>query len=610
VSELCIPDSGLFDFRYRRTMAYSRDDIDLVRDRTDLVELAAEVTKVKRSGRSTMAVCPFHTEKTPSLSIDGARGLYHCFGCGKSGDVFKWVQETQAVDFSGALELLARRAGVTLTIDPEAAKRRSQRERLVEATSIAGEFYMDRLKTGSDAGSARSYLRSRGYDGDVVDQFSLGYSPEDWEELVRHLRDRGIRDDTMQKAGLASGTRRGGVVDRFRGRIMFPIFDLRGDTVGFGARVLDGDGPKYLNTPETAIYHKSRLLYGLNWAKSDIVRRDTSVVVEGYTDVIAMHRAGMPIAVATCGTALGEDHLDLLRRFSERVVLAFDADEAGAGAALRGFERSVPGDLDLRVAVLPDGKDPADVVADVGIDALQKAVAESLPLLQVRIDSELARFDLDEPEARVKAVKAAASAIALHPDAIARHEYANGVSRMTGVETKFVEQAIRDARRRSSSQSPDAVDDSDAMVPIQHTASYRTELELLRTMLANDVRLKDAEISETLFSDPETSQAFPTVQSLLASLEPGVTPDLGASIGSDESPYAELLRRLALDARPVSDPAELVRNLDVYRIDAEISSINRSLQTVDRDSDEEGYSELLNRLVALEQKKRSKRVVE
>jgi DNA primase len=591
-------------------VAYSRDDIDLVRERTDLVELAGEVTKVKRSGRSTMAVCPFHSEKTPSLSIDGARGLYHCFGCGKSGDVFKWVQETQAVDFTGALELLARRAGITLTIDPAAAKRRSERERYVEATSIAVEFYASRLKSASDAGSARSYLRSRGYDGDVVDHFSLGYSPEGWEELVRHLRDRGIRDDTMQKAGLASGTRRGGVVDRFRGRVMFPIYDLRGDAVGFGARVLDGDGPKYLNTPETAIYHKSRLLYGLNWAKSDIVRRDTSVVVEGYTDVIAMHNADMPIAVATCGTALGEDHLDLLRRFSERVVLAFDADEAGAGAALRGFERSVPGDLDLRVAVLPEGKDPADVVADGAIDALKRAVAESLPLLQVRIDAELARFDLDEPESRAKAVKAAAAAIALHPDAITRHEYANGVSRKTGVDTKYVEQAISEARRRSSSTRRGASPDTAPEDLVEHTASYKTELELIRTMLANDERLTDLEITDALFSDPETSAAYTTVESLLEGLAPGETPDLGAAIGSDESPNAEALRRVALDVRPVANPIELVAKLAVFRIDEEISRITRTLQTVDRDADEQGYSELLKRLVALEQEKRTKRVIE
>ncbi len=595
---------------YRRGVAYSRDDIDLVREKTDLVELAAEVTKVKRSGRSTMAVCPFHSEKTPSLSIDGARGLYHCFGCGKSGDVFKWVQETQAVDFTGALELLARRAGVTLTIDPEAAKRRSQRERLVEATSIAVEFYTDRLKSSADAGSARSYLRSRGYDGDVVEQFSLGFSPEGWEELVRHLRDRGIRDDTMQKAGLASGTRKGGVVDRFRGRVMFPIFDLRGDPVGFGARILDGDGPKYLNTPETAIYHKSRLLYGLNWAKSDIVRRDTSVVVEGYTDVIAMHRADMPIAVATCGTALGEDHLDLLRRFSERVVLAFDADEAGAGAALRGFERSVPGDLDLRVAVLPEGKDPADVVADGNADALQSAVTDSVPLLQVRIDAELGRFDLDEPEARAKAVKAAAGVIALHPDAITRHEYANGVSRKTGVESKFVEAAISDARRRSRSSRAEASRGEDGSEPIEHTASYKVELELLRAMLSNDERLASLDIDEAMFTDPETSAAFPTVESIINGIEPGATPDLGAAIGSDDAPHSGVLRRLAMDERPVSDPIELVAKLDVFRIDGEIARITRTLQTVDSDADEQGYSELLNRLVALEQEKRTKRVVE
>ncbi|MGI9665937.1 MAG: DNA primase, partial [Acidimicrobiia bacterium] len=309
-------------------MAYSREDIDAVRDKTDLAELASEITKVRKSGRSTMAVCPFHSEKTPSLSIDAARGLYHCFGCGKSGDVYRWVQETQALDFAEAVEFLARRAGVTLRVDPQAAKRRNQREQLVDATTKAVEFYTDRLKTGSDAGQARAYLRGRGYDADVVEQFGLGYSPDEWDQLATHLKDAGIKDEVMMKAGLASRSKRGTLIDRFRGRVMFPIFDVRGDAVGFGARILEGDGPKYLNSSESPIYHKSRLLYGLNWAKSDIVRADTSVVVEGYTDVIAMHLAGMPIAVATCGTALGEDHLDLLRRFSERVVFAFDADEA------------------------------------------------------------------------------------------------------------------------------------------------------------------------------------------------------------------------------------------------------------------------------------------
>jgi len=592
-------------------MAYARDDIDLVRDKTDLVDLASEITKVKRSGRSTMAVCPFHSEKTPSLSIDGARGLYHCFGCGKSGDVYRWVQETQAVDFAGAVEFLARRAGVTLKVDPEAAKRRNRRERLVEATELAVSFYAERLKTAPDAGSARSYLRGRGYDGEVVDQFGLGYSPDEWDELVKHLRDSGVRDDVMVTAGLAQKSRTNSLIDRFRGRVMFPVYDLRGDPVGFGARILDGDGPKYLNSAESPIYHKSRLLYGLNWSKSEIVRRGQSVVVEGYTDVIAMHIAGMPIAVATCGTALVEGHLDLLRRFSERVVLAFDADEAGAGAALRGFERSVPGDLDLRVATLPEGKDPADVVADGGTEALEEAIAVSVPLLSFRIENELGKYDLSEPEARTRAIRAVASVIALHPDSVARHEYGVMVSRRTGVDTKFVDQAIRTAlrsdRKPSSESAPPDVDAEDITVSKPRTATYPTEIELLRAMLANDVRLKTLELDTGLFTNDDTVAAFGIVQTLLEGLDPGTSPDLGAGIGSDDSAVAALLRRTALDDTPVADPAELVSRLQVSGVEDQIASTRASLQNIDKDADEQGYSELWARLIALEQKRRTLR---
>ena len=596
-------------------MAYARDDIDLVRDKTDLVELASEITKVKRSGRSTMAVCPFHSEKTPSLSIDGARGLYHCFGCGKSGDVYRWVQETQAVDFAGAVEFLARRAGVTLKVDPEAAKRRNRRERLVEATELAVAFYSERLKSAADGGPARSYLRGRGYDADVVDQFSLGYSPDEWDLLTLHLKDKGVREDVMITAGLSQKSRTGGIIDRFRGRVMFPVFDLRGDPVGFGARILDGDGPKYLNSAESPIYHKSRLLYGLNWAKSGIVLRDTSVVVEGYTDVIGMHMAGMPIAVATCGTALVEGHLDLLRRFSERVVLAFDADEAGAGAALRGFERSVPGDLDLRVATLPEGKDPADFVADDGIEAMEAAVAASVPLLQFRIDRELEQYDLTEPEARTRAVRAVAAVIALHPDPVARHEYAVMVSRKTGVETRLVEQAMRSQRGKPQASSyeserPDPVPGSDGDAQAPPTSSHATELELLRVLLANDERLHGLEISPNLFTNADTAAGFAVVSAVLDGLVPGQTPDLGGAIGSDESSVSELLRKLALDQRPLGDPHDLVAHLRVAAIEDEIDQVEASLQRIDRQTDEQGYSELWTRLIALQQSRRELRRIE
>ncbi|MGI9586548.1 MAG: DNA primase [Acidimicrobiia bacterium] len=588
-------------------MAYARDDIDAVRDKTDLVELASEITKVKRSGRSTMAVCPFHSEKTPSLSIDGARGLYHCFGCGKSGDVYRWVQETQGLDFSGAVEFLARRAGVTLKVDPEAAKRRGQREKLVEATTAAVAFYQERLKSGPDAGPARSYLRGRGYDVEVVDKFLLGYSPDEWNQLVSHLREAGIADDVMTRAGLASKSSKGGLIDRFRGRVMFPILDLRGDAVGFGARILEGEGPKYLNSSESPIYHKSRLLYGLSWAKSDIVRMDTAVVVEGYTDVIALHAAGLPVAVATCGTALGEDHLDLLRRFSERVVLAFDADEAGAGAAIRGFDRSVPGDLDLRVAVLPDGKDPADVVAAGETDRLRLAIEESAPLLKFRIESELAKYDLTEPEARTKAIRAAGAIISLHPDPVTRHEYAVMVSRDTGVEAKYVEAAMRKRAPTSDEPPPDAFgDDAGSPRPVR-SSTFATETELLRVVLANDERLANVVLDMTLFANEETRDAYERVAPLLEAAEPGTPPELGKAFGSDESSVGELVRTLAMDPRPIPDPVDVVNRLQVAQIDAEIESVRSSLQLVDQAADEQGYSDLWQRLIALEQDKRDRR---
>jgi DNA primase len=581
-------------------MAYSREDIDRVRERTDLVELASEVTKVKRSGRSVMAVCPFHSEKTPSLSIDPARGLFHCFGCGKSGDVFGWVQETQGLGFSDALELLARRVGVTLTRDPEAAKRRDRRERLVEAVEMSVTFFNERLRSGDDAGHARGYVRSRGYETEVVERFHLGYSPSAWDTLVRHLRSAGVSDEAMVGAGLASRSSRGGLVDRFRNRLMFPIYDVRGDAVGFGARLLDGDGPKYLNSPETQLYQKSRLLYGLNWAKSQIVRSDEAVVVEGYTDVIAFHLAGEPVAVATCGTALGEEHLDLLRRFSKRVVLAFDADEAGAGAAERGFDRSVPGDLDLRVALLPEGRDPADLVAQGREDELRRAIAASTPLLQFRIERELAGFDMEEPESRGRAVRAAAKLISLHPDSVVRHEYAVLVSRRTGVDITTVESALR----HSAALRPGASTPIDGE-PL--TGPERTEREALRLLLANDREIRSLGLTADLFSSPLHRSAFEILADALGAYEPGSSPDLGAMIGSDERAEARLLRSLALQQRPLASADDVMKRLKQEAVERRIEEVEADVVGFDAAADPEGYSDRLEHLIALQNQRRELR---
>ncbi len=578
-------------------MAYPREDIERIRERTDLAELAAEVTKVKRSGRSVMAVCPFHQEKTPSLSIDAARGLFHCFGCGKSGDIFGWVQETQSLDFREAVELLARRAGITLTETPGEAKRRGKRDELVRATQEAVDFYRERLKSGSDAGVARSYLRGRGYEGDVVDRFELGYSPDGWDELTRHLKAKGFKENVLDDAGLASKSSQGRLVDRFRGRIMFPIFDLRGDPVGFGARLLEGKGAKYLNTRETSIYHKSNLLYGLNWAKGEIVRRSESVVVEGYTDVIALHLAGQPIAVATCGTALGEDHLGLLRRFSERVLLAFDADEAGAGAALRGFDLTVPGDLNLRVVVLPEGRDPADLVGRGEEAVLVTAMKESQPLLQFAIDRELAKYELNEPEARSRAVRAAAAMVARHPDPLVQHEYSVVISRRTGVELRLVEEAVtrssREARTEKRQPSPPRTR--------RLSGIEKAEQELLRLVMANNADVRKLDIVESLFSDGLHRSAFSIIGPEVMALDPGIAPDLGRIIGSGETEETRLLAELALLDRPESEPTEVINRLKVGGVTRRIEELQRSLERLT--PDDQGYSDRLEELIALQQEK-------
>lgn len=583
-------------------MAYRREDIERVRDATDLAELVAEVTKVKRSGRSVMAVCPFHQEKTPSMSVDRARGLYHCFGCGKGGDLFQFVQETQALDFSDAVELLARRSGITLQQDPDAAKRRDRRQMLVDATQKAVEFYVDRLKNGRDAGSARSYLRGRGYDGEVVERFMLGFSPEGGDALVGHLKRAKVSEEVAVAAGLALRARNGRVFDRFRGRIMFPIYDVRGDAVGFGARLLDGDGPKYLNSPETPIYRKSRLLYGLNWAKSDIVRQGVAVVVEGYTDVIALHLAGKPLAVATCGTALGEEHLDLLRRFSEKVVLMFDADEAGAGASIRGFERSVPGDLDLRVAELPEGKDPADVVAAGEADALGAAIEESVPLLQFRIEQELAGYDLTEPEARGRAVRAAAQFIGRHPDSVTRHEYAVFVARRTGVDLDVVTRAMGDGRRAAPDDRPPPPQPApDRTRPL--TGAEKAERELLRLLLANHEGVRRLDVTG-LFTRPDHAAAYELLAPALEGLTPGEPPDLGSLLGDDDSDVAVMLRGLAFLDRPLPEPDEIVRKVQVAALDRRIDVLERVVESSPADGDE--YSTAYAELIALQRERRER----
>jgi DNA primase len=573
-----------------------RGDIDRVREATDLVDLISEVTKVKRSGRSFMAVCPFHEEKTPSMSVDRARGLYHCFGCGKGGDVFNFVEETQGVEFGEAVEILARRAGITLVRDPADARMRGRRGAAVDAIRRAIDIYHERLKKSPEAGPARSYLRGRGYDLGLIDEWRLGFAGLDWDTLTRELKAGGVEDRVLVDAGLS---RRGpkGIYDVFRGRLLFPIHDLRGDPVGFGGRKIvevdrsstNNPDAKYVNSADSIVYHKAQVLYALDRARRQISEDSPAVVVEGYTDVIAMHQAGIQTAVATCGTALGDSHFDLLRRFGDRVVLAFDSDEAGAKAALRGDELESPFrlDLDLRVAVMPDGLDPADLVQQGRGEELVLAVKGARPLLERRIEHEVSRYDLTGPEGTARALHAASAQVRRVNDPIARREYSRFVARLVGVDLETVEAAVDGKGVRRGGDRGGQVRPLDRM-----------ESELLRVVLANPSEVPGVTAED--FTDERLRAAYSAIAAGLDSVEPGRPVDV-SKVG-DESTQS-LLRAFAMDERPLPSGPDMLARLKDRRLDAQIADLQRELDSLDPGS--EAHSDKLRRLIALQREKRS-----
>lgn len=404
-----------------------------------MVALVGEHAALKRQGRRWVGLCPFHQERSPSFSVNAEEGLYYCFGCQRSGDAITFVRETEHTDFAEAVRRLADRAGLTITEDAAASAERSRRTPLYDAMSRAVAWYHERLLHAPDAGAARHYLRSRGYDVSVVRQFQLGWAPDAWDELARHLR---VPDEVLADSGLGFVNRLGRQQDAFRARVLFPIYDPSGRPIALGGRVLParpaaasvgaeadpagsppgGPAPKYKNSQDGPLYAKRRVLYALNWAKHDVIASGEVVVCEGYTDVIGCFVAGLPRAVATCGTALGEDHFHLLANFARRIVLAYDADSAGRAGAGRVYEWERGHQVDVAVADLPPGSDPGDL-ARRDPDALRAAVAGARPFLQFRVDQVLGAADLRHPEGRARAAEVALAAVAEHPNQLVRDQY-------------------------------------------------------------------------------------------------------------------------------------------------------------------------------------------
>jgi DNA primase len=404
------------------------EDVAQVRAATDIVALIGEHAALKKVGRRWTGLCPFHTEKSPSFSVNAEEGFYYCFGCQASGDAITFVRAVEHLDFVDAVRLLADRSGVTLHEDAESGRDRKRRTELLDALEKAVSWYHDRLLTASDAGPARDYLRSRGYDGDVVRKFRLGWAPDEWDALTKALH---LPAKVLTDSGLGFVNRRGRPQDFFRNRVLFPICDPSGHPVAMGGRILppragqvpsDRPEPKYKNSQESAVYSKRRTLYALNWAKADVIAQGEVVVCEGYTDVIGFFQAGVPRAVATCGTALAEEHFTLLRNFGKRIVLAYDADSAGQSATSRVYEWERKHEVNVVVANLPVGSDPGDL-ARTDPDALARSVAEARPFLQFRVDRMLEAGDLATAEGRARAADAALTAVAEHPDDLVRDQY-------------------------------------------------------------------------------------------------------------------------------------------------------------------------------------------
>ena len=442
-----------------------RKDIDLVRERSDLKGIVEEYVTLRSAGvGSFKGLCPFHDERTPSFHVRPGVGTYHCFGCGEHGDVISFLMEMEHTSFTETVERLASRAGVELHYEDGQGPDRAEvgrRQRLLEANKVADEFYRAALGT-PEAQTARDFLTGRGFTQEHAEQFSLGYAPRGWSHLLDHLRSKGFRDDDLLRAsGLFSEGQRG-LYDRFRGRLLWPIRDMTGATIGFGARKLDEDdpGPKYLNTPETPLYKKSQVLYGIDLAKRAIAKERQLVLVEGYTDVMAAHLSGVGTAVATCGTAFGADHIKVARRLitddgtGGEVIFTFDGDEAGQKAALKAFEEDHRFLAKTFVAVEPSGMDPCDLRMAKGEEAVRALIASRRPLFEFAIRAGLKDHDLDTVEGRAGALRHAAPIVAGIKDSVLRPGYERELAGWLGMDPNAVHRAVAQAGRGAGRGEP------------------------------------------------------------------------------------------------------------------------------------------------------------
>ena len=602
------------------------DDVAYIRDRAPIDEVVGDYVQLKSAGGGQKkGLCPFHDEKSPSFHVTPSKGYFHCFGCQTGGDVIAFLMKIDHLSFSETVERLADRIGYTLRYEEGSSgvsAPAGQRSRLISAHLEAAKFYQEQLNTSPGAAHGRELLTKRGFDKAACQQFGVGYAPDEWDGLTKHLRELGYTIEELEVGGLSKMGQRG-PIDKFRNRLMWPIRDISGDVVGFGARKLASDeedqGPKYLNTSETPIYKKSQVLYGLDVAKKEIAKKRQAVIVEGYTDVMAAHLAGITTAVATCGTAFGADHIRILRRllmdddsFRGEVIFTFDGDAAGQKAALRAFGEDQKFVTQTFVAVEPDGLDPCELRQEKGDLALRDLIARRVPLFEFAIRAELKHHKLDTAEGRINALNAAAPLVAQIRDKSLRPEYTRLLAGWLGVEVEIVSSAVaQGAKNRpvatSSENSQPLADNS--WRPDPNEARLILEREVLKTRIQEPALFGEAnilwkEIESTGFTHP----AYREMRTLIDEKSPDGS--LTIELIENENMKA-LFTELAVEPirsdGKVADHyvASIVARLREVAISRAIAELKSSLQRLNPVENEIEYNAAFASLVALESARRT-----
>ena len=613
-------------------------DVAEVRDRNRIDDVVGEYVALRNAGGGALkGLCPFHDEKTPSFNVRPSHGTFHCFGCGEGGDAIAFLMKSEHLGFVESVERLADRAGVELHYEggtPSEKRDRGTRARMVEAHRLAAEFYAEQLRS-PDALAAREYLAERGFDEAAATKFGCGFAPAGWDKLTKHLIGKGFQLDELYKCGLAKEGRRG-PLDRFHRRLLWPLKDLAGDVVGFGARRIFDDDPieaKYVNTSATPIFNKSQVLFGIEHAKREIAKRHQAVVVEGYTDVMAMHLAGVPTAIASCGTAFGDDHIAVLRRlmmddnaFRGEVIFTFDGDEAGQKAALKAFDGEQQFATQTYVAITPDGQDPCELRQHSGDTAVRDLVARRKPLFEFAIRSLLGEYDLDSVDGRVEALKRTVPLVAQIKDVERRDGYAVQLAGWTGWndENQVVRRVRESAgapvkkQRRRAPRNPDQ--DSlgmDVELPPRPSRDDPRWCQREALKLALQVPVLAGPVYDSLPGEAFTEDAYGKLHQAIVAAGGTMSGLSGASlvdaVGKECSDEVtrRLLTTLAVetpDTKSEEDPryaAAVIARLQEIMVGRQIADIKSRVQRTSPTENPDEYNSLFGDMLALEQYRQS-----